>query len=51
VLFRSIDFLLKIARTPQAIRGAVNLYSNAVDNNNVTYEGLVAMAKHMEMVI
>ncbi|MGE5494588.1 MAG: AAA family ATPase [Burkholderiales bacterium] len=46
-----IDFLLKIARTPQAIRGAVNLYSNAVDNNNVTYEGLVAMAKHMEMVI
>jgi DNA transposition AAA+ family ATPase len=46
-----IDFLLKVARTPQAIRGAVNLYSNAVDNDNTSYEGLVAMAKHMEMVI
>ncbi|NCB52447.1 MAG: AAA family ATPase [Clostridia bacterium] len=44
-----IDFLLNIARSAQAIRGAVNLYSNALDNDNTSYEGLVAMAKHMEM--
>jgi DNA transposition AAA+ family ATPase len=46
-----IDFLLKISHTAQAIRGAVNLYSNAADNNNTSYEGLVAMAKHMEMAV
>lgn len=44
-----IDFLLEVAHTPQAIRGVVNLYSNALDNDNISYEGLVAMAKHMEM--
>ena len=46
---KSIDFMLRIARSKQAIRGAVNLYGNAVDNDNTSYEGLVAMAKHMEM--
>lgn len=46
---REIDFLLGIARTPQALRGAVNLFSNAYDNDNYTYEGLVAMAKHMKL--
>lgn len=44
-----IDFLLNVARSPQAIRGAVNLYANALDNDNISYEGLVAMAKHMEL--
>lgn len=42
-----IDFLLQIARTPQALRGAINLFSNAYDNENYTYAGLVAMAKFM----
>ena len=42
-----IDFLLQIARTPQALRGAINLFSNAYDNENYTYAGLVAMAKLM----
>lgn len=46
-----IDYLLQVARSIQAIRGAVNLYSNAADNEDTSYEGLVAMAKHMEMVI
>ena len=44
-----IDFLFEVSRSVQAIRGAVNLYSNALDNDNTSYEGLVAMAKHMEM--
>lgn len=48
---KQIDFLLQIAWSTQAIRGAVNLYANAVDNDNTSYDGLVAMAKHMEMVI
>lgn len=42
---RQIEFLLGIARTVQAIRGAVNLYVNAADNNNTSYADLVAMAK------
>lgn len=46
-----IDFLHHVARSAQAIRGAVNLYANAMDNGNTTYEGLVAMAKHMEMAV
>lgn len=48
---REIDFLLNIAQTPQALRGAVNLFSNAYDNDNYTYEGLVAMAKHMKLEV
>ncbi|MDE6539071.1 MAG: AAA family ATPase [Ruminococcus sp.] len=46
-----IDYLLRIARTPQALRGAVNLFSNAYDNENYTYAGLVAMAEFMDMEV
>lgn len=46
-----IDLLYRIAQTPQAIRGAINLFSNAYDNGNYTYEALVAMAKSMNMEI
>lgn len=46
-----IDFLLRIARTPQALRGAINLFSNAYDNENFSYAGLVAMAKFMDMEV
>lgn len=46
-----IDYLLRIARTPQALRGAVNLFSNAYDNENYTYSGLVAMAEFMDMEV
>lgn len=46
---KEIDFLHRIARTPQAIRGAINLFSNAYDNENYTYNGLIAMAQFMAM--
>lgn len=46
-----IDFLHRIARTTQALRGAINLFSNAYDNENYTYAGLVAMAKFMDMEV
>ncbi|MDE6834183.1 MAG: AAA family ATPase [Ruminococcus sp.] len=46
-----IDYLLKIAHTPQALRGAMNLFSNAYDNENFTYAGLVAMAEFMDMEV
>ena len=48
---KEIDFLFRIAQTPQAIRGVVNLFSNAYDNEDYSYEGLVAMAKYMEMEV
>lgn len=48
---KEIDFLLGIARGSQAIRGMVSLYTNALDNGDTSYEGLVAMAKHMELQI
>lgn len=44
-----IEFLLGIAQTKQAIRGAMHLFSNAYDNGDISYEGLVKMAKHMNM--
>lgn len=48
---KELDFMLAIAQSKQAIRGASNLYSNASDNEDTTYNGLVAMAKAMEMSI
>ena len=44
-----IDFLWQIAQTQQAIRGAVNLFSNAYDNGKYDLRGLVAMAKFGQM--
>ena len=44
-----IDFLWQISQTQQAIRGAVNLFSNAYDNGKYDLKGLVSMAKFMEL--
>lgn len=48
---KEIDFLFRIAQTPQALRGVVNLFSNAYDNEDYSYNGLVAMAKFMDIEI
>lgn len=48
---KEIDFLYRIAQTPQALRGVINLFSNAYDNDNYTYAGLVAMAKFMDIAV
>lgn len=45
------DFMLQVARSKEGIRGADNLYSNAYDNEDVSYDGLVRMAKHMKLMI
>lgn len=45
-----IEFLWRISQTQQALRGAVNLFSNAYDNNRqYDIKGLVSMAKFMEL--
>lgn len=46
---KAIQLILAIARSEQGIRGAGNVYSNAVDNGNITYNGLFAMAKAMRL--
>lgn len=46
-----IDYLLRVAHTPQALRGAINLFSNAYDNDNITLNGLLAMAKFMDIEV
>lgn len=48
---KEIDLLLRIAQTPQALRGVINLFSNAYDNEDYSYAGLVAMAKFMDMEV
>lgn len=56
LLFPNVDsqaseYLYKIAHTEQAIRGACNLYMSAVNNENITYAGLVEMAKETKISI
>ena len=48
---KAINFLLGIARSEQGIRGASNVFSNSVDNGNITYDGLLAMAKAMKLKV
>lgn len=48
---KAIGFMHKITQTEQGVRGACNLYSNAADNNNISYEGLLAMAKATKVMI
>lgn len=48
---KEIDLLHRIAQTPQAIRGVINLFSNAYDNDNYSYAGLIAMAKFMDIAV
>lgn len=48
---KEIALMLKIARSEQGIRGTQNLYSNAVDNQDISYAGLVAMAKAMQILL
>lgn len=44
-----IEFLHGISQSKQAIRGAMHLFSNAYDNGDISYSGLINMAKHMNM--
>lgn len=50
LLFPEIDsktakFLHKISLTKQGIRGVCNIYQNAVNNEDISYEGITACAK------
>lgn len=45
----TIAILLKVARTAQAVRGAQNLYSNAIDNKDISTAGITAMAEYMHV--
>lgn len=47
---REVEFLHVIAQSEQGVRGAVNLYSNAADNENTSYEGLLSMAREMKII-
>jgi DNA transposition AAA+ family ATPase len=47
---KELELLHVIAQSEEGVRGAVNLYSNAQDNENTSYEGLLAMARAMKIV-
>ena len=40
-------FLHGISQSKWGIRGAVNVYNNAVNNEDISYDGLYAMARTM----
>lgn len=44
---KELDFLLGISQSKWGIRGAVNVYNNAVNNEDISYEGLYNMARNM----
>ncbi len=46
-----LEFLLGIARSKWGIRGAVNVYNNASNNEDVSYDGLFSMSRQMGMAI
>lgn len=48
---KAVRLLHGIARTEQGIRGASNVFSNAVDNGNISYDGLLAMSKAMRIKV
>ena len=44
---KELTFLHGISQSKWGIRGAVNVYNNAVNNENISYDGLYAMARTM----
>ena len=47
---KELELLWAVARSEQGVRGAVNLYSNAEDNEDISYQGMMSMAKYMKIV-
>lgn len=47
---KEIEFLHVVAQSEQGVRGAMNLYSNALDNGNTTYDGLLGDGQGHENV-
>lgn len=44
---KELDFLHSVCQSKWGIRGAVNVYNNAVNNENITHDGLYSMARTM----
>jgi DNA transposition AAA+ family ATPase len=44
---KELQLLLKIAKSRYGLRGAVNVFRNALNNKNCEYDGLYAVARHM----
>ena len=44
---KELNFLLGISQSKWGIRGAVNVYNNAVNNETLNYDGLFGMARAM----
>ena len=42
-----IEYLLKVSRSKFGLRGATLLYTNAVNNNDISIKGIKAMAEIM----
>lgn len=48
---KELQFLGGVCRSKWGIRGAVNVYRNAVDNDDISYNSLYARARNMGIVI
>ncbi len=48
---KEIEFLHKIAQSPQALRGAVSVFMNAYVDENYTLDGLKVAAAYAEIEV
>ena len=44
---KELEFLHGVCRSKWGVRGAVNVYNNAVNNEDISYKGLYGMARNM----
>ncbi len=44
---KELDFLYGVATSRWGLRGAVNVYNNALNHKDITYQGLLLMARNM----
>jgi len=44
---KQVEFLLGICQSKWGVRGAVNVYNNAVNSDDISYDGLYKMARSM----
>lgn len=48
---REVEYLLGISRSKWGIRGAVNVYNNATNHENISYDGLFNMSCQMGIAV
>ncbi|MEG0803837.1 MAG: ATP-binding protein, partial [Pygmaiobacter sp.] len=44
---KELDFMHSVSQSKWGVRGAANVYNNSVNNEDISYKGLLTMARTM----